>query len=198
MTFCVQKIVIEDALRPDQGLLRLTALKVTADAQECAETLLNEARAAAEQIVQHAQHQAETVAAEIGQRTIDTFRTYQESFDKQYAGFMQRAQPLVIQLALGLFDQLVLSMNERERVGILAARLAHEAPTKLDEAMLHLHPSDVPHLPEPEWPVKSDPSLTPGTAMLIASSGEWRMNFAVAVETIKNSLQRHQYDPLSQ
>ena len=198
MSFCGQKITIDESLRPDQGLLRMAALKVTADAHACAQTLLDTARASADQIAQQARQHAEAVAAQTEQRTIDTFRNYQESFDKQYAGFMQRAQPLIIELALGLFDQLVLSMNERERVTVLATRLAREAPTKLDEAMLHLHPSDVAHLPEPEWPVKPDTSLTPGTAVLIASSGEWRMDFSVAVDTLKNSMRRHQYDPLTE
>jgi flagellar biosynthesis/type III secretory pathway protein FliH len=198
MSFCVQKIEMDDGLRPDYGLLKITALKVTADAHACAESLMDAARASADQIVQQARQQAEAVAAETEQRTLDTFRNYQASFDRQYAGFMQRAQPLIIELALGLFDQLVLSMNERERVAVLATRLAREAPAKLEEAMLHLHPSDVVHLPEPEWPVKPDANLTPGTAVLIASSGEWRMDFSVAVDTLKNSLQRHRYDPLSE
>ena len=137
------------------------------------------------------------VASETQQRTFDAFRNYQEAFDKQYASFMQRAQPLIIELALGLFDQLVLSLNERERIQVLAARLMQEAPAKLDEAMLHLHPADAAQLPASEWPVKQDASLTPGTAVLIANSGEWRMNFSVAVDTLKKSLQRHQHDPLT-
>lgn len=197
MAFCVQKIDMNESLRSDRGLLRITALKVTADAHACAQTMLDAAHASADQIVQQVRQQSEAAAAENEQRTVDTFRGYQDAFDKQYASFMQRAQPLIIELALGLFDQLVLSLDDRERTEILAARLVREAPAKLDEALLHLHPSDVAHLPEPEWPVKADSSLTPGTAVLVASSGEWRMNFSVAVDTLKKSLQRHQHDPLT-
>lgn len=198
MNFCMQNIEVDAGLRPDSGLLRLAALKVTADAQACAQRHLDAAHATAAHIVQQAQHEADALTAEAEQRSIEAMRHYQQAFDTQYASFMQRAQPLVVQLALGLFDQLVLSLSERERIDVLANRLAHEAPTKLSEAMLHLHPSDAAQLPDPEWPVKPDSGLTPGTAMLIASSGEWRMNFSVAVDTLKTAMLRHQHDPLDE
>ena len=196
MNFCIEKITIDAALRSDQGLLRHTAVKVTADAASCAQRLLEEARTKADNIKQEAQQRANAIITDTEQRTIEAMRDYLDKFDIQYASFIQRAQPLVIQLALGLFDQLVLSLSDRERITALTTRLAHEAPTKLSEAMLHLHPSDVDALPEPEWPVKADSSLTPGSAVLIASSGEWRMDFSVAVDTLKTALQRHRHTPL--
>lgn len=198
MNFCTQKIEVDAGLRPDSGLLRLAALKVTADAHACAQRHLDAAHTTAAQIVQQAQQKADAITAEAEQRTIDALRDYQQAFDTQYASFMQRAQPLVVQLALGLFDQLVLSLSERERIDILANRLVREAPAKLSEAMLHLHPSDAAQLPDPEWPVKPDSGLTPGTAVLIASSGEWRMNFSVAVDTLKNAMLRHQHSRLDE
>ena len=197
MSFCVEKIDVDTGLRADQGLLRIAAIRVTADAQSCAQRLVEEAHAIADQITQQAQQRADTISTEAEQRSVELMRNYLNAFDAQYASFMQRAQPLVIQLALGLFNQLVLSLSDRERAEAIATRLAQEAPTKLSEAMLHLHPSDVAALPGPEWPVKADSGQTPGTAVLIASSGEWRMDFSVAVETLKIALQRHQHSPLA-
>ena len=197
MSFCVEKIDVDTGLRADQGLLRSTTLRVTTDAQSCAQRLVEEAHATADHIKQQAQQHADTITAEFEQRGVEALRNYLNAFDAQYASFMQRAQPLIIQLALGLFDQLVLSLSDRERMEVLATRLAQEAPTKLSEAMLHLHPSDVAALPEPEWPVKADSGQAPGTAVLIASSGEWRVDFSVAVETSKTALQRHQHTPLT-
>ena len=196
MNFCVEKIAIDAGLRADQGLLRHATVQVTSDAASCAQRLLEEAHSKAHAIEQEAQQRADAIIIDAEQRTIEAMREYLNAFDTQYTSFMQRAQPLVIQLAMGLFDQLVLSLSDRERIAVLATRLAHEAPTKLSEAMLHLHPSDVAALPESEWPIKADSSLTPGTAVLIASSGEWRMDFSVAVDTLKTALQRRQYTPL--
>ena len=196
MNFCVAKIDIEPTLRPDHGVLRDNAFAVTADARQCAQRMLDNAQATADQIVQMAQQRTDAITADAEQRTLDAMRSYQGAFDAQYAEFIQRAQPLVIQLALGLFDKLVLSMSERERVAATVTRLTFEAPTKLSEVMLHLHPADVAQVADIEWPIKGDPTLAPGTAMLIASSGEWRMNFSMAVDTLKASLLRRQHEPV--
>ena len=194
MNFCVAKIDIDTALRPEHGVLRDNALAITADARLCAQRTLDNAQATADQIVQQAQQQADAITADAEQRTLAAMRSYQAAFDAQYAEFIQRAQPLVIQLALGLFDKLVQSMSERERVAATVTRLTFEAPTKLSEVMLHLNPADVAQVSNVEWPIKGDPTLAPGTAVLIASSGEWRMNFSMAVDTLKASLLRHQHD----
>ena len=196
MNFCIAKIDIDTTLRPDHGVLRVNVFAITADARLCAQRTLDNAKSTADQIVQKARQQADAITADAEQRTLDAMRSYQSAFDAQYAEFIQRAQPLVIQLALGLFGKLVLSMTERERVAATVTRLTFEAPTKLSEVMLHLHPSDVAHVSDIEWPIKGDPTLAPGTAVLIASSGEWRMNFPMAVDTLKASLLRRQHDPV--
>lgn len=196
MNFCVAKIEMDAGLRADQGVIRDASISVTADAQACAQRILATAQASADQIMQQAQQRADAIAAEAEQRSLDALEAYQAAFDAQYTNFLQRAQPLVIQLALGLFDQLVLSMSERERAAALVTRLAAEAPTKLTEVTLHLHPSEAAQMDDIDWPIKADMTLAPGTAILIASSGEWRMDLPVAIETLKASLLRRQHDAL--
>ncbi|GAA4031360.1 HrpE/YscL family type III secretion apparatus protein [Actimicrobium antarcticum] len=190
MTFCIDTIAHDAALRPDHGLLRIAALCVTSDADANARRLHDEARAAADTILQEAHQQTRQITERAEQQALERMRGFMAAFDTQYAAFSERSQALVIRLALGLFDRLILSITDRERVESLVKRLALEAPAKLSEAMLHLHPSDMAHLPNPEWPVKADTEMAPGTALLVASSGEWRMEFDVAVATLKSTLQR--------
>ena len=197
MNFCVAKITMDSALRADRGVVREAALAVTSNAQIGAQRILATAQAQADQIMQLAQQRADAIAEDAQLQSIEALDSYQAAFDAQYGSFLQRAQPLVIQLALGLFDQLVLSMTERERAAALVNRLVAEAPTKLTDVMLHLHPQDAQHLPNTEWPSKADATLAQGTAVLIASSGEWRMDLPLAVDTLKASLLRRQHEPLA-
>ena len=188
MMFCVDTLSHDLGLRADQGVLRQSALAITTDAARCAQRRLDEAQAQAANLLQQAQQQADQLIEQAQQETLQRMRDHIAAFNAQYAGFLERAQPLVVQLALGLFDRLLSAMSDRERVEALVKRLSMEAPAKLTEAMLHLHPNDVVHLSDCEWPVKSDPELRAGTALLVASSGEWRMDFEVAVALLKKSL----------
>jgi flagellar biosynthesis/type III secretory pathway protein FliH len=190
MNFCIETISHDDGLRAEQGVLRQNGLAITSDAALCAQRRLADAQAEAAQLLQQAQQQADQLIEQAQQDTLQRLRDQLAAFDTQYASFIDRAQPLVIQLALGLFDRLVSSMSDRERVEALVKRIAMEAPSKLTEVMLHLHPDDACHLTECEWPVKSDPEMRVGTALLVADSGEWRMDFEVAVGLLKNTLSR--------
>ena len=188
MTFYVDSIQHDAALRPDQGILRLSALAVTADAQANAQRLLDDARDDADQLLEQARQQAGQILDEAEQQSVERLRDYLAAFNAQYAAFSGRSRELVIRLALDLFDRMILSISDRERIESLVKRLVLEAPTKLSEAVLHLHPSDLAHQPDCEWPVKADPDLQPGTALLVATSGEWRMECDVAIAALKATL----------
>lgn len=190
MMFCIDTIQHDAALRPDHGILRVAALAVTTDAHANAQRILNEARNAADDLLARAQQQARQILDDAEQQSVERLRNYLAAFDAQYAAFAGRSRTLVIRLALDLFDRMILSISDRERIESLAKRLALEAPAKLSEALLHLHPSDVAHLSDPEWPVKADPDLQPGTALLVATSGEWRMEFNIAIAALKTTLEK--------
>ena len=189
MSFCVETIVTDTRLRAEHGVLRQGALCVTNDAHANAQQIRQDTLDEVEQLLQQARQQASEITRQAELQALERMRNFMQAFDAQYAAFAERSQPLVIALATGLFDKLVLSLTERERICAVVQRLVLEAPAKLSEAMLHLHPSDIGQLPPPEWPVKADPDLTPGTALLVASSGEWRMEFDLAVATLKAALQ---------
>ncbi|EGF33691.1 hypothetical protein IMCC9480_3085 [Oxalobacteraceae bacterium IMCC9480] len=190
MMFCTDTLRHDAALRPDHGILRLAALAVTTDAHANAQRILDKARNEADHLLDQARQQARLILDEAEQQSVERLRAYLAAFDAQYAAFASRSRTLVIRLALDLFDRMILSISDRERIESLVKRLALEAPSKLSEAMLHLHPSDLVHLPDPEWPVKADPDLRPGTALLVATSGEWRMEFDVAIAALKATLEK--------
>ncbi|MFT5532090.1 MAG: flagellar biosynthesis/type III secretory pathway protein FliH [Burkholderiaceae bacterium] len=189
--FCVASIQHDTALRPDRGILRHASFAITTDACENAQRILDDARDAADQIRDQARQQARQILEGAEQESIERLRGYLAAFDAQYAAFSGRSRELVIRLALDLFDRMILSISDRERIESLVKRLALEAPAKLSEALLHLHPSDLVHLPDSEWPVKADPDLQPGTALLVATSGEWRMEFDIAIAALKATLEKH-------
>ncbi|MEC5216632.1 flagellar biosynthesis/type III secretory pathway protein FliH [Actimicrobium sp. GrIS 1.19] len=191
MTFCVDKLEPDPHLRADHGLLRDAALAITTNAHALRDTMLAQAEQHAAAIVQQAHEQAGQIVAQAEQDTVARLQDYLAAFETQYAAFAVRAEPLVIALALSLFDRLVLSMDERDRIVAMVQRLLQEVPAKLSEPLLHLHPSDLAHVPEAPWPLKANPALTPGTAQLIAGSGEWRVEFDLAVATLRSALASH-------
>lgn len=190
MMFCVASIQHDTALRPERGILRHSALGITTDAHRHAQRILDDARQAADQLLDEARQQARHILDETEQQSVERLRSYLTAFDAQYAAFSGRSRELVIRLALDLFDRIILSISDRERIESLVKRLALEAPAKLSEALLHLHPADLAYLPDCEWPVKADPDLQPGTALLVATSGEWRMEFDVALTALKATLEK--------
>jgi len=190
MKFCIDSIQHDAALRPDQGILRLKALAITTDAQVNAQRILDDARADADQLLEQARQQARQILDAAEQQSVERLRSYLAAFNAQYAAFSERSRELVIRLALDLFDRMILSISDRERIESLIKRLALEAPAKLSEALLHLHPSDLAHQPDTEWPVKADPDLQPGTVLLVATSGEWRMECDVAIAALKATLKK--------
>jgi flagellar biosynthesis/type III secretory pathway protein FliH len=197
MTFCVEKIETDPHLRADHGVLRDAALTVTADAHVLRERMLAQAGQQAAAIVQQAHETAGKIVARAEHDVVARLQAYMASFEAQYAAFARCVEPLAIDLALSLFDRLVLSMTERERIEAMVRRLLQEAPAKLSEPLLHVHPSDLAHLPGAPWPLKGNPELTPGAALLVASSGEWRVEFDLAVATLRSALASHVNDTLS-
>jgi hypothetical protein len=185
MSFCVATIQLDAGLRAEHGIVRGAALCITHDAQANAVRLLAAAHASATLIVQQAEAQAAEIVLRSDQRGIDQMAQFVAAFDAQYAAFSEQSQALVVRLAVGLFDKLVTAVSPSERIEAVCRRLEHEAPAKLTEAVLHLHPADMAFAAASPWPCQADPSIAAGSALLCAASGEWRMDFSLAVTSLE-------------
>lgn len=188
--FCTDTITIDDSLRAEHGVLRVAALAVTADAREAAQRILDDARAQASALLQQAQHDASQRTREAEEQTMQRAAQLLQSLEQANASFLDHAQGLVVELAQGLFDRLVMDATPREKLEAALKRVLKEAPPKLVNALLRVHPDDVELLPAVDWDVKQDASLAPGTCLLQADSGEWRADFSAAVDALKEGFTR--------
>jgi len=192
--FCVEKIAVDKRLRAADGVLRVEALTVTSDARALGEQIVQEARAEADKITSQARaraRQRETKAeTEVLQRASELLAGLEEA----NATVANRVADTVVDLVLGLFDKLLVQAPPRKRIEASLKRLLREAPPRLIEPVLMVHPDDVELLPQVEWEVKHDDSLSRGACRLEALSGEWFADFNVAVD----SLRRAFYDMLVQ
>lgn len=205
--FCVEKITVPDKLRARGGVLRSRALGVTADAGLAAERILQSARDQAAAMLAEAQQRASRLTAEAEEQaqrreqeavqrarvlTRDAERATLESADRLLKGleqanaaFLDRSKDMVVTLVQALYERLVRASTPRERIEAMLAQVSLEAPSRLADAKLHVHPEDVALLPALDWEVKPDASLARGTCRLEAASGEWCASFDAAVDALK-------------
>lgn len=186
--FCVETIDCEQSLRPEHGILRVASLAVTSDARSAADRIAQEARAEADALLKQAQEQAQDEVRRAEQQTLERAAQLLQTLEQAHARLLQRSRDIVISVAQGLFERLVMDTTPRERVDAAIKRLLQEAQPGLANAVLRLHPDDIPLAPEVEWEVKPDAGLARGTCRLEASNGEWSADFAAAVSSLKTAL----------
>lgn len=194
MQFCIDTLSLPANLRTADGVLRLPALQITADAEVAAGQLLAQARAQAERLLEEAHRSAEAQVHAAEERTLLRARVLLQSLEQTHAAVLQRAQDLVIELAQRVFERLAAEMTPRARIESMLKRLQLEAPPRLVTPLLHVHPQDFDLLPALEWEVKLDPALTPGACRLEASSGEWCADFSAALSALNGALARMAQD----
>lgn len=199
--FCIDTIQPAATLRPDNGVLRIDALRVTADASLAAErivknaraeadTLLNEARVEAQRMAQDAQGEAQRLTRDLEQQTLQRAEQLLQALEKTNSTFLQRAQDMIVDLAQGLFDRMVMDTTPREKIEAALKRVLHEAPSKLVSPVLRVHPDDVELVPQVEWEIKPDSSMPRGVCRLEASGGQWNADFGAAVEALRSAFTR--------
>jgi flagellar biosynthesis/type III secretory pathway protein FliH len=188
--FCTDTITTDDSLRADHGVLRVSALAVTADAREAAQRILDDARAQASAMLQQAQHDANERTREAEEQTMQRAAHLIQSLEQANATFLDHAQGIVVDLAQGLFDRLVMDTTPREKLEAALKRVLQEAPPKLVNPLLRVHPDDFALLPAVEWDVKQDAGLAPGTCLLQADSGEWCADFSATVGALKEGFKQ--------
>ncbi|UWE18953.1 FliH/SctL family protein [Herbaspirillum huttiense] len=186
--FAVQRVTMPDHLRAHHGVLRLTGLTVTSDAAQLAAQMLAQARDEAERVreqaAEEAQHAVKRQQEEVAQRGTALLDGLQRA---QY-DMLERIEQVVVELAQDVIERLLLELTPRDRIAAMLRRVRQEAPAKLHEAVLWVHPDDQPLLPASPWEIQTDPALPPGSCRLEAASGEWRSDFALAVQALRDGL----------
>lgn len=183
--FCVRKISIDSRLRARDGVLSADSLAVTADAHALAEHIIADARAEAERMREEARQRAREVARDAEADALRRAASLLAALDQAHATLLGRAREIVIDLAQGLYDRLVEQTTPRKRIETVLARILREAPPRLVEPLLRVHPDDAGLLPEVEWEIRKDATLPRGACRLEAATGEWQANFDAAVEAVR-------------
>ncbi|KQZ44734.1 HrpE/YscL family type III secretion apparatus protein [Duganella sp. Root1480D1] len=186
--FCVARLEADPRLLPVHGILRGAAMERTADAQLLAGQIVEQGRREAEQLLALAREEARQAVHEAEARVIERGMQLQQGMDAAMASFMEQAQDMVAELAGALYDRLVLETTAQEKIAAGCRRLLREAPPKLVNAVLRLHPQDMPPPAGLPWPCEADDRLAPGTCKLEADSGEWRADFAAAATALRQAL----------
>lgn len=186
--FCVQAVSMPANLRPADGVLRTAALAATADAGKLVQDMLAQARHEAEQVRAAAQAQARQAVLHEQQETARQGSVLLETLERARDDMLARVEDLVADLAQEVVDRLLLELTPRERIAAMVRRVRQEAPAKLREAVLWVHPDDREHLPDSPWEVQVDAALTAGSCRLEAASGEWRAEFTLAAQALREGL----------
>ncbi|HEX7635819.1 MAG TPA: HrpE/YscL family type III secretion apparatus protein [Noviherbaspirillum sp.] len=185
------QLLMRAAQADAEGVLseaRSEAGALVEDAHKDANDILGKARAEAERILADARKQAQQLTAAEQKRAITQAAELLRSLQQANDTILERVEDIVVSLAQTLYDRLVMDTTPQERIGAALKRVLLEAPPKLVDALLRVHPEDAALLPELDWPVKADATLVPGACRLEASNGQWCANFDAAVQAVKAAL----------
>jgi flagellar biosynthesis/type III secretory pathway protein FliH len=186
--FCVQVVCMPQNLRPDHGIVRTAGLVATADATKLVAEMLAQARQDAAQLRAVAHAEAQQAVRHEQQEIARKGSLLLEVLQGAQHDMLERVGGLVVDLAQEVFDRLLLELTPRERIAAMLRRIRQEAPSKLREGVLWVHPDDRDLLPESPWEVQVDAALAVGSCRLEAASGEWRADFSLAAQALRDGL----------
>ncbi|NQE46994.1 HrpE/YscL family type III secretion apparatus protein [Herbaspirillum rubrisubalbicans] len=186
--FAVQRVTLPDHLRPANGVLRLTGLTVTSDAAQLAAQMLAQAREEAARVREQVAEEAGQAVMRQQQEVAQQGAALLEGLRQAQHDMLERIEEVVVDLAQEVMERLLLELTPRERITAMLRRVRQEAPPKLHEAVLWVHPDDQPLLAASPWEMQTDSALAPGSCRLEAASGEWRSDFALAVQALRDGL----------
>lgn len=187
-TFCVARLAPTPDLLATHGVLRAADLGATAEAHALAARIVAEAEAERGAILAAAAEEARLALASAQARVLAEGTALLDGLRAATDDVCGRAEDIVTGLAQQLFERLVLETPPRERVAASYRRLLHEAPPKLVNAVLRLHPDELAYAAGWEWPVKADAALPRGACRLEADSGQWRADFGAAASALSDAL----------
>lgn len=186
--FCVERLSVPAIVRAEHGVLRPQALRVSADAGQAAARLLEQARAEAGLILEQARLEADQAVRQQRQDVAGQATQLLQGLQQARQDMLARMENLVVELALEVYDRLLLELTPRERVAAMFRRVQQEAPGKLVEPVLWLHPDELALAPDSAWERKADARLAAGTCRLEAASGEWRAEFLLASAELRAAI----------
>lgn len=187
-TFCVARLAPGPDLLATDGVLRAADMGTTADAHALAERILAQAETERGVMLAAAAEEARLALASAQARVLAEGTALLGGLRAATEDLCERAEDIVTGLALQLFERLVLETPPRERVAASYRRLLQEAPPKLVNAVLCLHPDELAYGEGWDWPVKADATLPPGACRLEADSGQWRADFGAAAGALSAAL----------
>jgi flagellar biosynthesis/type III secretory pathway protein FliH len=198
--FCVATVQVDERMRGDHGVLHAHSLFLSSQAREMAAQLMDEAEQNREALLLQTQEQSEQMLADAQQagedaveqaqtRVIEQANDLFATLDSSLAQVNDGIRPLVVSLALELFDRLVLESTPEERAAGAYRRLLTEVPLKLIDAVLKVHPEELAiyeaFVPAPRWALQPDPSIARGACRVDANSGEWSAGFDLAAKALR-------------
>jgi len=186
--FCIERLDADPRLLPVHGVLHAAARERTADAHRLAGQIVEQAHSDAQQILDAAAHEAQHAVHEAQARVLEQAMALQRGMDDAMAALLEQAQDMVAELAGTLYERLVLETAPQQKVAAMCRRLLREAPPKLVNAVLRLHPQDMPAPDGLPWPCQADAGLEPGSCRLEADSGEWHAGFDAAAAALRQAL----------
>ena len=186
-SFCVDTVAVPNALRAQHGILRSAALQVTSDAEAAARKIIEAAHAEARNVLTQAHREAESVVNGAERQVFERAQELLQSLQNEQDIFLERGKDIILDLASTVFERLVAEMPQRERVEAALKRVTAEAPRRLINPVLRVHPTDVNSLPALEWDIKEDTTLAPGSCKLVAGNGEWYVNFDAALSSLREA-----------
>ena len=207
--FCVERLAANPHLRARHGVLRAAGLALTNDARQAAALLLAQARGQAASMLAQAERDGAAIAAAAQaeadrllaeararaarlnaaetERVLVQGAALLQGLEQANAAILERVEEMVAGLATALYERLVMETTARERIDAALRRVLLEAPPKLVDAQLRVHPDDAALLPALDWPVKPDPALAPGACRLEAANGQWCASFDAAMQAVKTA-----------
>lgn len=188
--FCVETITIEARLRARHGILPAQALTISSDARALAARMVQQARTEAEGVLHHARGEAKEAIRQAEEQAVQRAARLVQSLELANAAFLERAQDVIIDLAQTLFERLVMNATPREQIEAALRRILQEAPPRLVDPMLRVHPDDFELLPAVDWEIKADAALARGSCRLEATNGEWYADFTAGVDAVQSAFAR--------
>lgn len=190
--FCVETINPAAGWRAEHGLWRASGLRLTSDASVAAQQIVLQARSEADGVRAVAKVEAAHCVQHAEQDSWQRAAQLIESLQQEHTRFLQRAESLVLDLAQALFERLICESSPRERLAASLRRIQQEAPPRLVQAVLRVHPADLDLIPVLEWEVKADAALSPGNCRLEAECGQWCASFEAAVLSLQAACAQRQ------
>lgn len=198
--FCVASVQVDERMRGEHGVLHAHSLflsrqtreltsQLMAEAEQDREALLAQAHDETEQMLADAQRAGDEAVEQAQVRVIEQADQLFATLDSALAQVNDGIRPLVVSLALELFDRLVLETTPEERIASAYRRLLSEVPLKLVDAVLKVHPDELAIyetiLPAPRWTLQPDISIARGACRVDANSGEWSAGFDLAAQALR-------------